>query len=124
MHASWVATQSVFPEDRPIRVDVNTKSLISFHEEDAYMYLFWEIPKEVIARKEESCGIECIQSSLNPEDILYIIPKKTMSFIRVQLNKTSSSWWYINPWKDPRAETWILRVLSQEEFSKQRLSKR
>ncbi|NCU41272.1 MAG: hypothetical protein EOM19_00940 [Candidatus Moranbacteria bacterium] len=124
MHASWVATQSVFSEDRPIRVDVNTKSLISFHEENACIYLFWEIPKEVIVRKEESYEIECIQSSINPEDILYIIPREATSFIRVQLNKTSSSWWYITTWKDPKTDAWILRVLSQEEFRNQGLSKR
>ena len=122
--SAWIATQSVFPEDHPIRVDVHTKSLISFHKENAYIYLFWEIPKEVIVRKEESYEIECVQSSLNPEDILHIIPKEEMSFIRVQLDNISASWWYITPWKDSKTDTWILRVLSQEEFSKQRLPKR
>ena len=123
-NATWIVTQSVFFEDRPIRVDVNTKNPVSFCEEDAWIYLFWGIPRETLICREESYGIDLIQSSLNPEDILHIIPKEEMSFIRVQLNNISASWWYITPWKDSKTDTWILRVLSQEEFSKQCLPKR
>lgn len=114
----WFATKSSFPDERPIRVDENKDSSLRILEHPNVLYLFWEIPQEYTEQIVFPYTVDLVQSSLDPKDFLYIIPKEESAFIRVKV-KNNSFWWYIVPWKymgDEYRPQWRLVVLSQEEY--------